>query len=159
MTYYLFEGIYVISHHSLVFPRSPITTVFLERREYFSSPKGAGGLGHALASDRHAWTAMHPRLRGTGAGEATPGWYCPQAPRQSAVRGALHCHLPPVPGFRRPCCCAVPREECMRFFGKDPSPNSRASRPRPWGSSSLATTGLHNSAATPRRPIQPIRKR
>ena len=34
MADYLFEGIYVISHHSLVFLRSPTTTVFLGRREY-----------------------------------------------------------------------------------------------------------------------------
>ena len=37
MTDYLFEGIYVIYHHSLVFPHSLTTTVFLGRREYSCS--------------------------------------------------------------------------------------------------------------------------
>ena len=34
MSDYLFKGIFIISHHSLVFTPSPITAVFLGRRAY-----------------------------------------------------------------------------------------------------------------------------
>uniref|UniRef100_A0ACD5VU45 Uncharacterized protein n=1 Tax=Avena sativa TaxID=4498 RepID=A0ACD5VU45_AVESA len=48
---------------------------------YFSFAEGSGGPGRALASGRHAWAAVDPRLPGPA---AAPGWYVRASLAQSA---------------------------------------------------------------------------
>ncbi|XP_039840774.1 transcription factor MTB1-like [Panicum virgatum] len=122
---------------------------------YFLFPEGAGGPGHALASGRHAWVAVDPRPRGTG---AAPGWYVRASLAQTAglrtvvflpcKGGVLELgsdvavrETPEALRVIQSALAVAPpaaREECMRIFGKDLSPSGRAPRPQPMG---LVVTG------------------